>query len=44
MGWCLTGAWEHSELNLGTGVVMISSPKPEDHRLRPRSRNEVLTP
>jgi uncharacterized glyoxalase superfamily protein PhnB len=24
---------EHSELSLGTGVVMISSPKPEDHRL-----------
>jgi uncharacterized glyoxalase superfamily protein PhnB len=28
---------EHSELSLGTGVVMISSPKPEDRRLSPKS-------
>jgi len=28
---------EHSELSLGTGVVMISSPKPEDHRVSPKS-------
>ena len=27
---------EHSELSLGTGVVMISSPKPEDGRVSPR--------
>ena len=28
---------EHSELSLGTGVIMISSPKPEDHRVSPRA-------
>ena len=28
---------EHSELSLGTSVVMVSSPKPEDHRLSPKS-------
>jgi uncharacterized glyoxalase superfamily protein PhnB len=28
---------EHSELSLGTGVVMISSPKPEDRRVSPKS-------
>ena len=28
---------EHSELSLGTGVVMIGSPKPEDHRLSPKA-------
>src|SRR5512134_977382 len=27
---------EHSELSIGTGVVMVSSPKPEDHRVSPR--------
>ena len=26
---------EHSELSIGTGVVMISSPKPEDRRMSP---------
>jgi len=26
---------EHSELSIGTGVVMISSPKPEDRRTSP---------
>jgi uncharacterized glyoxalase superfamily protein PhnB len=26
---------EHSELSLGTGVVMVSSPKPEYRRVRP---------
>lgn len=28
---------EHSELSLGTGVVMVSSPKPEDRRVSPKS-------
>jgi uncharacterized glyoxalase superfamily protein PhnB len=28
---------EHSELSLGSGVVMISSPKPEDGRFSPKS-------
>jgi uncharacterized glyoxalase superfamily protein PhnB len=28
---------EHSELSLGTGVVMVSSPKPEDRRVSPRA-------
>lgn len=28
---------EHSELSLGTGVVMIGSPKPEDHRVSPKA-------
>ncbi|MBM3777664.1 MAG: glyoxalase [Acidimicrobiia bacterium] len=27
---------EHSELTLGTGVVMVSSPKPDDGRVSPR--------
>ena len=27
---------EHSELSLGTGVVMVSSPKPDDRRVSPR--------
>jgi uncharacterized glyoxalase superfamily protein PhnB len=29
---------EHSELTLGTGVVMVSSPKPEDGRVSPRQQ------
>lgn len=28
---------EHSELSLGSAVVMISSPKPEDRRVSPKS-------
>ena len=28
---------EHSELSLGTGVVMVSSPKPEDRHVSPRA-------
>jgi len=28
---------EHSELSLCTGVVMVSSPKPEDRRVSPRA-------
>jgi uncharacterized glyoxalase superfamily protein PhnB len=28
---------EHSELSIGTGVVMVSSPKPEDRRVSPRA-------
>lgn len=28
---------EHSELSLGTGVVMVSSPKPEDRRVSPKA-------
>ncbi len=31
----------HSELSLGTGVIMVSSPKSEDHRVSPRSLNGV---
>jgi uncharacterized glyoxalase superfamily protein PhnB len=31
------GRVEHSELSFGTGVVMISSPKPEGRRISPRS-------
>lgn len=31
------GAIIHSELSLGTGVVMVSSPKPEDGRHAPRA-------
>lgn len=31
------GRVEHSELSLGTGVIMISSPKPEDRRAAPGS-------
>lgn len=31
------GRVEHSELSLGTGVIMVSSPKPEDRRAGPRS-------
>ncbi len=27
---------EHSELSIGSGVVMISSPKPEDRRISPK--------
>lgn len=27
---------EHSELSLGTGVVMVSSPKPEEGRVSPK--------
>ena len=27
---------EHSELSLGTGVVMVSSPKPEDRHVSPQ--------
>ena len=30
------GRITHSELSLGTGVIMVSSPKPEDNRLGPR--------
>ena len=32
---------EHSELSLGTGVVMIGSPKPEGHRLGPKALGAV---
>lgn len=32
---------EHSELSLGTGVIMVSSPKLEDHRVSPKSLSEV---
>ena len=32
---------EHSELSLGTGVVMISSPKPEDRRASPKALTGV---
>jgi uncharacterized glyoxalase superfamily protein PhnB len=28
---------EHSELSLGTGVIMVSSPKPEDRRVSPKA-------
>ena len=28
---------EHSELSLGTGVVMVSSPKPDDRRVSPKA-------
>jgi uncharacterized glyoxalase superfamily protein PhnB len=28
---------EHSELSIGTGVVMVSSPKPEDRRVSPKA-------
>lgn len=28
---------EHSELSLGSGVVMVSSPKPEDRRASPKA-------
>lgn len=28
---------EHSELSLGTGVVMVSSPRPEDGRVSPKA-------
>ena len=31
----------HSELSHGTGVVMISSPKPEDHRVSPKDLSGV---
>lgn len=31
------GRVEHSELSLGTGVVMVSSPKPEDRRVSPKA-------
>ena len=31
------GRIEHSELSLGTGVIMISSPKTEDRRMGPKS-------
>ena len=31
------GRVEHSELTLGTGVLMVSSPKPADARVSPRS-------
>lgn len=31
------GRVEHSELSLGTGVVMVGSPKPEDGRVGPRA-------
>ena len=31
----------HSELSLGTGVIMVSSPKAEDHRVSPQSLNGV---
>ncbi len=31
----------HSELSIGTGVVMVSSPKTEDHRVSPQSLNGV---
>jgi uncharacterized glyoxalase superfamily protein PhnB len=31
------GRVEHSELSIGTGVVMISSPKTEDRRVSPKA-------
>jgi uncharacterized glyoxalase superfamily protein PhnB len=31
------GRVEHSELSFGTGVVMLSSPKPEDRRVSPKA-------
>ncbi|MES2948909.1 MAG: VOC family protein [Pseudomonadota bacterium] len=31
----------HSELSLGTGVIMVSSPKAEDHLVSPQSLNGV---
>ena len=31
------GRVEHSELSLGTGVVMVSSPKPSDRRISPKT-------
>lgn len=31
------GQVEHSELSLGNGVVMVSSPKPDDGRIGPRN-------
>lgn len=31
------GSVEHSELSLGTGVVMIGSPKAEDRRVSPKN-------
>lgn len=33
------GRIEHSELTLGTGVIMVSSPKPEDGRVAPGDRS-----
>lgn len=35
------GRVEHSELTLGHGVVMISSPKPDDRRVSPRGLGGV---
>jgi uncharacterized glyoxalase superfamily protein PhnB len=32
---------EHSELSLGTGVVMVSSPKLEDHRVSPKALSGI---
>lgn len=31
----------HSELSIGTGVVMVGSPKPEDHRVSPKTLHGV---
>ncbi len=36
------GRVEHSELSLGTGVVMIGSAKPEEHRVNPKARPKEL--
>ncbi len=35
------GRVEHSELTIGTGVVMISSPKDEDRRVSPQALSGV---
>jgi uncharacterized glyoxalase superfamily protein PhnB len=35
------GRIEHSELSIGTGVVMIGSPKTDDNRVSPRALNGV---
>jgi uncharacterized glyoxalase superfamily protein PhnB len=35
------GRVEHSELSLGTGVVMVASPKPEEGRVGPRALSGV---
>ncbi len=35
------GTVMHSELSFGTGVVMVSSSKPEKHRIGPRGSRDV---
>jgi len=37
------GSVMHSELSLGTGVVMVSSPRPEAKRLGPRSSGGAVS-